>query len=191
MPFFPFLGEGSPTKIDYSKKGYSHSILSTGGPSPFAHRAGNLLSPSKPVKHNFPRIASTGPILTQTQVHVDTLLEGRRKGSQAETPQKKTSPNEQTLKLLGKDTKGLVIFAVEAHVRCFLSIALCICWTQSCVLGHLATWFELPLWLFVSARPAQQILLGRLQILLGTSATTACEHHMPKTRATHASMSYL
>ena len=28
-----FLGEGSPTKIDYRKKGYPYSKLSTGGPS--------------------------------------------------------------------------------------------------------------------------------------------------------------
>ena len=38
VPFYPFvlLGEGSPTKIDYSKKGYPYSNLSTGGPSYFA-----------------------------------------------------------------------------------------------------------------------------------------------------------
>ena len=29
----PFLGEGSPTKIDYRKKGYLYSILCTKGPS--------------------------------------------------------------------------------------------------------------------------------------------------------------
>ena len=28
-----FLGEGSPTKIDYKKKSYPYSNLSTGGPS--------------------------------------------------------------------------------------------------------------------------------------------------------------
>ena len=32
VPFYPFLGEGSPTKIDYRKKGYPYSNLSTGGP---------------------------------------------------------------------------------------------------------------------------------------------------------------
>ena len=35
MPFyisFFFLGGGSPTKIDYRKKGYPYSNLSTGGP---------------------------------------------------------------------------------------------------------------------------------------------------------------
>ena len=32
VPFYPLLGEGSPTKIDYGK-GHSHSSLSTGGPS--------------------------------------------------------------------------------------------------------------------------------------------------------------
>ena len=33
MPFYPFFGEGSPTKIDYRKnKGYPYSNLSTGGP---------------------------------------------------------------------------------------------------------------------------------------------------------------
>ena len=31
--FCPFLGEGSPTKIDYRKNGYPDSLLSTGGPS--------------------------------------------------------------------------------------------------------------------------------------------------------------
>ena len=31
-PFYPFSGEGSPTKIDYRKKGYPYSNLSTGGP---------------------------------------------------------------------------------------------------------------------------------------------------------------
>ena len=30
---YPFLGEGSPTEIDYRKKGYPYSNLSTGGPS--------------------------------------------------------------------------------------------------------------------------------------------------------------
>ena len=42
-PFFvtPFLGEGSPTKIDCRKKGYPYSNLSTAGPS----RAVNLLVP--------------------------------------------------------------------------------------------------------------------------------------------------
>ena len=30
VPFYPFLGEGSPTKIDYRKKGAL--ILTTGGP---------------------------------------------------------------------------------------------------------------------------------------------------------------
>ena len=34
MPFYPFLGEGSPTRIDYRKKGRPYSNLSTGGPSP-------------------------------------------------------------------------------------------------------------------------------------------------------------
>ena len=33
VPFYPFWGEGSPTKIDYRKKGYLYSNLSTGGPS--------------------------------------------------------------------------------------------------------------------------------------------------------------
>ena len=33
VPFYPFLGEGSPTEIDYRKKRYPYSILSTGGPS--------------------------------------------------------------------------------------------------------------------------------------------------------------
>ena len=33
VPFYPFLGKGSPTKIDYRKKGYPYSTLSTGGPS--------------------------------------------------------------------------------------------------------------------------------------------------------------
>ncbi len=31
MPFYPFVGEGAPTKIDYRKKvGYPYSKLSTG-----------------------------------------------------------------------------------------------------------------------------------------------------------------
>ena len=33
VPFYPFLGEGSPTKIDYRKKGYPYVNLSTKGPS--------------------------------------------------------------------------------------------------------------------------------------------------------------
>ena len=33
VPFYPCLGEGSPTKIDYGKKEYPYSNLSTGGPS--------------------------------------------------------------------------------------------------------------------------------------------------------------
>ena len=33
MPFYSFLGEGSPTKIDSRKKGHPYSNLSTGGPS--------------------------------------------------------------------------------------------------------------------------------------------------------------
>ena len=32
VPFYPFWGEGSPTKIDHTKKGYPYSSLSTGGP---------------------------------------------------------------------------------------------------------------------------------------------------------------
>ena len=32
-PFYPFLGEGSPTTIDYRKEGYPYSRLSTGGPT--------------------------------------------------------------------------------------------------------------------------------------------------------------
>ena len=32
VPFYPFWGEGSPTKIDCRKKGYPYSKLSTGGP---------------------------------------------------------------------------------------------------------------------------------------------------------------
>ena len=32
MPFYPCLGEGSPTKIDYRKTVYPYSNLSTGGP---------------------------------------------------------------------------------------------------------------------------------------------------------------
>ena len=32
VPFYPVFGEGSPTKIDYRKKGCSYSNLSTGGP---------------------------------------------------------------------------------------------------------------------------------------------------------------
>ena len=33
VPFYPFLGEGSPTKIDYRQKiGYPYSNLSAGGP---------------------------------------------------------------------------------------------------------------------------------------------------------------
>ena len=32
VPFGPFLGEGSPAKIGYRKKGYRFSNLSTGGP---------------------------------------------------------------------------------------------------------------------------------------------------------------
>ena len=31
VPFYPFLEEGSPTKIDYRNKGYPYSNLSTGG----------------------------------------------------------------------------------------------------------------------------------------------------------------
>ena len=38
----PFWGEGSPTKIDYRKKGHPFSNLSTGGPS-FAIRKGHWL----------------------------------------------------------------------------------------------------------------------------------------------------
>ena len=30
---YPFVGEGSPTKIDYRKNGHPYSNLSTGGPS--------------------------------------------------------------------------------------------------------------------------------------------------------------
>ena len=33
VPFHPFLGEGSPTKIDYRKSWCPYSKLSTGGPS--------------------------------------------------------------------------------------------------------------------------------------------------------------
>ena len=34
VPFYPFWGECSPTKVDYRKKiGYPYSTLSTGGPS--------------------------------------------------------------------------------------------------------------------------------------------------------------
>ena len=33
VPVYPFLGEGSPTKIDHRKRGYPYSNLSTGGPS--------------------------------------------------------------------------------------------------------------------------------------------------------------
>ena len=33
VPFYPFLAEGSPTKLDCRKKGHLYSILSTGGPS--------------------------------------------------------------------------------------------------------------------------------------------------------------
>ena len=42
MPFLtPFVGEGSPTKIDYRKKGYPFSSLSTGRPrSYFSFRVG-------------------------------------------------------------------------------------------------------------------------------------------------------
>ena len=51
MPFYPFLGEGSPTKIDYRKKGAL--ILSTGGPyllnvgslRPYALRAFSVGAP--------------------------------------------------------------------------------------------------------------------------------------------------
>ena len=32
VPLYPFLGEGSPTKIDYRKKRHPYSNLSTGGP---------------------------------------------------------------------------------------------------------------------------------------------------------------
>ena len=32
VPFYPFWGEGSPTKIDYRKKWDPYSNLSTGGP---------------------------------------------------------------------------------------------------------------------------------------------------------------
>ena len=40
VPLPPFLGEGSPTKIDYRKKGYPFSTLSAGGP----RRAKQLLA---------------------------------------------------------------------------------------------------------------------------------------------------
>ena len=35
MPFHPFFGEGSPTRIDCRKKGYPYCNLSTGGPRLF------------------------------------------------------------------------------------------------------------------------------------------------------------
>ena len=45
VPFLnPFWGEGSPTKIDYRKKGYPFSSLSTGGPREGTAQVGLLLS---------------------------------------------------------------------------------------------------------------------------------------------------
>ena len=44
-PFYPFFGEGSPTKIDYRKNKYPYSILSTGGPSFLSH---DLIIPRLP-----------------------------------------------------------------------------------------------------------------------------------------------
>ena len=44
--FYPFLGEGSPTKIDYRKKGCPYSNLSTGGPRVcFPRKLGNGIEP--------------------------------------------------------------------------------------------------------------------------------------------------
>ena len=42
VPFYLFLGEGSPTKVDYRKERHPYSNLSTGGPT-----IGSLQTPGK------------------------------------------------------------------------------------------------------------------------------------------------